>query len=124
MINHVSFQGRFIGTPELKRTSSDVPYSRFSLAWSEKYSDSESTCFLRCVAYRNNAEFVSKYFKKGDMILVEGKLITSKYEEQNGNKKSSTNLVVDKAHFCGANTKKHEDIPDGLDGLDDDVLPF
>ena len=123
MINHVSFQGRFIETPELKHTSNDLPYSRFSLAWSEKYSENESTCFLRCVAYKKNAEFVTKYFKKGDMILVEGKLITSKYEEQNGNKKSSTNLIVDKAHFCGSNSKKNEDTSGGFED-EDEVLPF
>lgn len=121
MINHISFQGRFVETPELKHTSSDVPYSRFSLAWSEKYRDNESTCFLRCVAYRKNAEFISKYFNKGDMVLVEGKLLTSKYEEQNGNKKSSTNLLIDKVHFCGSNSKKKEDLSENFDDSD---LPF
>ncbi len=121
MINHISFQGRFVETPELKHTSSDVPYSRFSLAWSEKYWDNESTCFLNCVAYRNIAEFIFKYFKKGDMVLVEGRLLTRNYKDQNGNKKSMTDLIVDKAHFCGSNSKKKEDLSENFDDSD---LPF
>lgn len=76
MINHVSFQGRFTKDPELKHTSNNLSYVKSTLAWSEKYGDNENTCFLNCVAYRNIAEFIFKYFKKGDMVLVEGRLLT------------------------------------------------
>lgn len=116
MINHVSFQGRFTKDLELKHTANDVAYVKFTLAWSEKYGEKENKCFLNCAAYKHNADFLSKYFHKGDKVLVEGRLITSNYETQK-DKKWITELIVDKVHFCG---QKHNG------KLDDDetVLPF
>ena len=98
MINHVSYQGRFTRDLELKTTKNNLSYINFTLAWSEKYGDKEVNCFINCVAYRGTAEFIKKYFEKGDMVLVEGKLVTQSYQDQQENKKSKTTLVVDKAH--------------------------
>lgn len=125
MINHVSFQGRFTKDPELRHTQSNVPYVKSSLAWSEKYGENKNTCFLNFIAYRNAANFLSKYFKKGDMVLVEGKLVTRNYEDQTGNKKFTTDLIVDKTHFCGPKREQQDEpnIQTMLDG-DDDDLPF
>ncbi len=115
MINHISFQGRFVKDPELKQSSNGLDYSNFSLAWSEKYGENENVCFLDCVAYRSNADIISRYFKKGDMILVEGKLFTTKFKDKNGNNKSSLHLSVEKVHFCSTSQKSE---------FDDDSLPF
>lgn len=119
MINHVSYQGRFTRDLEL-RTANNISVINFTLAWSEKYGDKEVNCFINCVAYRGTAEFIKKYFEKGDMVLVEGKLVTRSYQDQQGNKKFMTDLVVDKVHFCGS--KKKKEISDS--SFIDDDLPF
>lgn len=138
MVNKLIFQGRMVADPELKRTQSDVANSEFTIAWSEKYKDTETKCFLRCKAWRNNAEFISKYFKKGQEIVIEGHMITEQWETD-GEKKSRTICLIDKANFCGiksdnggsaANAKpapKPETDPNGFmnipDGIEDE-LPF
>ena len=127
MINHVSFQGRFTKDPELKHTANDIPYVNSSLAWSEKYGENKNTCFLNFIAYRNAANFLSKYFKKGDMVLMEGKLVTRKYKDQNGNNKFTTDLIVDKTHFCGPKIEQQDESNIQTmfdDDDDDDDLPF
>lgn len=118
MINHVSMQGRFTKDVELLYSStSERPYIRFTIAWSEKNkNDNESTCFLNCIAFNKLAETVSKYFKKGDMTVVEGKLLTNSYKDQNGNKKYSTELIADKIHFCNAKSNSTDE--------EEDELPF
>ena len=62
MVNKLIYQGRLTADPELKRTQSDVSNMEFTIAWSEKYKESETKCFLRCKAWRNTAEFIDKYF--------------------------------------------------------------
>ena len=135
MINSVHYQGRLTADPELKYTASQVPYMEFTIAWSEKYKEIETKCFLRCKAWRNTAEFISKYFAKGTQIVIEGHLITEEWEKD-GEKKSRTICTVDKAHFCGSKsdgnatpkpvstpapgTDDFMNIPDGLD----EELPF
>lgn len=110
MINHLVFQGRFTKTPELKTSPNDgTKYVNFTLVWSEKNkNDKEMTCFIDCVAFAGLAEFITKYFEKGDMCIVEGKLLTRKYEDAEGKKKSKNELKVNKCHFCGY--KKTDDV--------------
>lgn len=135
MVNRLIFQGRLVADPELKNTQSNVAFSEFTIAWSEKYKEAETKCFLRCKAWRNTAEFISKYFKKGQEIIIEGHLTTEQWED-NGDKKSRTICIVDKAHFCGSksettpnSTSKSNSIS-GLDGFEnipediDEELPF
>lgn len=106
MINHVSLQGRFTKDPELNHSSNNISYVRFTIAWSEKLKTVENKCFLNCIAFNKHAEFVCNYFKKGDMAIVEGKLITNCYEELTGTKKYSTELKLDGIHFCSSNKKQ------------------
>lgn len=100
MINKTLYQGRLTRDIELKKTSSDIAYTEFSVAWSEKYKESETKCFLRCKAWRSTAEFLQKYFSKGQEIGIEGHLITEEWEKD-GQKQSRTICQVDKVHFCG-----------------------
>lgn len=138
MVNKLIFQGRMVSDPELKHTQSDVSNSEFTIAWSEKYKDTETKCFLRCKAWRTNAEFISKYFSKGQEIVIEGHMITEQWEAD-GEKKSRTICLVDKANFCGSksdnsssagNAKpapKPEVDPDGFINIPpgvDEELPF
>lgn len=135
MVNKLIYQGRLVADPELKRTQSDVPNMEFTIAWSEKYKEAETKCFLRCKAWRNTAEFISNYFKKGQEIIIEGRMVTEQWEDGE-EKKSRTICIVDKAHFCGSKadstpigvshsstipgTDGFENIPDGID----EELPF
>lgn len=127
MINHVAFQGRLTKDPELKQTQSGVPSLLFTVAWSEKYKEVETTCFLLCRAWRHTAEFIGKYFRKGQEIAIDGHMVTESW----GDDKSTTLCVIDKAHFCGSKQERQEkptpapsddfmDIPEGIQ----DELPF
>lgn len=102
MINKMILQGRFTKDVDLRTTQNDNSVASFTIAWSEKYGQTEQTLFLNCVAWNNQAEFIRKYFKKGDMVVVEGKLNTRNYEDVNGEKRYVTELIVEKAHFCGS----------------------
>lgn len=102
MINKTILQGRLVRDPELKTTQTGLEVSSFTVAWSEKYGEKETQCFLNCTAWRQTGVFVSKYFGKGQEILVEGRLETRKYQDKEGNNRSVTELTVDKAHFCGS----------------------
>jgi single-strand DNA-binding protein len=102
MLNRTVFQGRLTRDVELRKTQNDISVAGFTVAWSEKYKDTETQCFLDCSAWRQNAEFIAKYFTKGQEIIVEGKLVTQKWEDKDGNKRTSIKLEVEKAHFCGA----------------------
>ena len=102
MINRLVFQGRLVRDPELRTTQSGVSVASFTVAWSEKYKETETKCFLSCTAWRSTGEFVSKYFTKGQEINVTGKLQTREWEDKEGNKRSTIELVVDEAAFCGS----------------------
>lgn len=102
MLNKVVFQGRFTANPELKQTQSGVSYCQFTVAWSEKYKEVETQCFLECSSWRQNAEFIWKYFKKGDQVIVEGRLVTNKWQDKDGNNRTTIVCEVDKCHFCGS----------------------
>ena len=101
-VNHVIFQGRNVRDLELKATQSGIEYVNFDLAWSEKYKETERTCFLPCKAWRQTAKFLNTYFHdKGSEMVVEGQLETEKWQDKDGNNRSRVSLNVDKVHFCG-----------------------
>lgn len=104
MINKLIVQGRLVRDVEIKKTQSGVSIARFTVAWSEKYKDIEKQCFVTCKAFSGTADFIGKYFTKGKEILVEGKLITESYEKD-GEKKNTTLMHVDAAHFCGGKSE-------------------
>ena len=101
MINKLILQGRLCKSVDKRMTQNDNSVASFTIVWSEKYGQAEQVLFMNCVAWNNQAEFISKYFKKGDMVVVEGKLTTRSYEDGNGDKRYVTELIVEKSHFCG-----------------------
>lgn len=125
MLNRVEYQGRFVRDPEVRETQSGVKFCQFTIAWSEKYKENETRCFLRCTAWRATAEMIGKYFQKGKECIVEGRLQTDEYNDKDGNKRSSTVCAVDRIHFCGtksdagqtASTSRTSAANDGLDGF-------
>ncbi len=138
MVNNMVLQGRLTADIELRYTQSNVALAEFTVAWSEKYKETETKCFLRCKAWRNTAEFLDKYFRKGQEIVVVGRMLTEQWESEEG-KKSRTICQVDKVNFCGkkedggnyGNDKKpgtQVSGDDGFmnipDGVIDEELPF
>lgn len=97
----MSLQGRLTRDPELRHTQSGTAVCSFTVAWSEKYKETETQLFLDCTAWRNTGEMVSKYFSKGKEIIVEGKLNTEKWKDRDGNNRTSIKMTVDRVHFCG-----------------------
>ena len=101
MLNHVTIQGRMTRDVELRSTNSGKSVASFTVAWSEKYKENEQKVFLPCVVWGNQAEFVSKYFSKGQECLVEGKLVSRKWQDKDGNNRETIELIADRVHFCG-----------------------
>lgn len=102
MLNQCTFQGRLVADPELRYTGNSVPICSFSIAveQSRKNSNNETvTDFIPIVAWRSTAEFISKYFNKGKMILVSGSMRQRRYEK-NGEKRTILECVVDTVNFC------------------------
>ena len=131
MVNRVILQGRLVKDIEVVQAGG-FPKTEFTVAWSEKFKDTEKQCFLRCVAWRSTAEFLDRYFKKGSELVIEGQMITESWEKD-GQKQSRTLCNVEKVHFCGSKasntgsnppaTSSNNDfmtIPDG----DAEELPF
>ena len=100
MVNKFILQGRLTADPEIKQTPSGVSCANFTVAWSEKYKEVETKCFQRCKAWRSTADFIGKYFAKGQEIIVVGKMATEQWEKD-GQKYSAQVLTVDEASHCG-----------------------
>lgn len=103
-MNVVIIMGRLTADPELRTTGSGISVTSFSIAVDRAYQNGgeRQTDFINCVAWRNNAEFISKYFTKGQMIALRGSLQQNNYTDKDGNKRTSYNVVVDSANFCGS----------------------
>lgn len=129
MVNHLVFQGRLCADLEKRQTTSGVDVVSFTLAWNEKYKDSERTCFQRCKAWRGTANFLDTYLHdKGSLMVVEGQLETEKWTDKNGVERQENVLTVDKVHFAGkrdGNGAK-QDAPGGgfTSERDNEPLPF
>lgn len=90
--------GRLTSDPELKKTQNDISVCSFTVAVARK-ADREKTDFIPCVAWRNTAEFVSKYFKKGSSICVTGEIQVRSWQDNHGNKRYATEVIVAEACF-------------------------
>ena len=102
MINSVVLMGRLTAAPELKKTQSGLSVTTFSIAVDRNYRREErQTDFINIVAWRQTAEFICNYFKKGQMIAVEGSIQTRNYEDRNGNKRTAFEVVDNNVSFCG-----------------------
>ena len=112
-MNIVGLTGRLTHMPELKQAPSGTMVLSFLLAVDRKYTPSgqeRQTDFIDCVAWKNTAEFIERYFSKGDMIAIEGEIQTRSYEDKHGNKRKAVEVVVSNVSFCGGK-KKDDDLP-------------
>ncbi len=103
MLNHITIMGRLTRDPELRRTGSGVAVASFSLAVDRDFGGRDGgereTDFIDCVAWRQTGEFVSKYFTKGRMAVVSGRLQIRNWTDKEGNKRRTAEVVADNVYF-------------------------
>lgn len=102
MLNSIIIMGRLVADPELRSTTSNIPVCSFTVAVDRDFQRSgeeKQTDFIDVVAWRSQAEFVSRYFSKGRMIVVQGSLQSRKWQDKDGNKRVSWEIQADKVHF-------------------------
>ena len=126
MLNHIVIMGRMVRDPELRTTQSGVSVTSFTLAVDRDFKSKEKeTDFIDCVAWRSTAEFVSKYFTKGRMMAVEGRLQLRDWVDKEKNKRRSAEIQVSSAYF--ADSKKDQEPPEvshgAADGFPDSGFP-
>lgn len=104
-MNMVCLLGRLTAAPELRRTQTDVPVAGFQLAVERAYTpkgQEKQTDFIPCVAWRQTAEFITRYFSKGQRIAVQGTLQSRTYTGRDGGKRTAYEVAVDRAFFAGS----------------------
>ena len=115
MLNHIVIMGRLTRDPELRRTGSGVAVASFTLAVDRDYSPKDGgereTDFIDCVAWRQTGEFVSKYFAKGRMAVVSGRLQIRGWTDKDGNKRRSAEVVADNVYFGESKRRDGGDAP-------------
>lgn len=108
MLNKVVMMGRLTKNPELRRTGSGVAVTSFTIAvdrdFAEKQSGQKETDFVDCVAWRQTGEFVDKYFSKGKMAVVVGRLQFRSWNDKDGNKRKSAEVIVENVYFGDSKT--------------------
>lgn len=128
MLNKVILMGRFVRDPELRYTTTQTPVSSFTLAVDDDFKSGEErkAQFIECVAWKGTAEFISKYFRKGSMAAVEGRLQMRDWTDKEGNKRRTAEVVVANAYFGESRrdpvnnaSQDFEELPD-----DEEELPF
>ena len=105
MLNSIIIMGRSTADPELRTNSSGLSVTTFTVAVDRSYArpgEEKKTDFISVVAWRSTADFVTKYFRKGSMIAVQGSLQTRNYEDKSGNKRVAYEIVADQVSFCGS----------------------
>jgi single-strand DNA-binding protein len=116
MLNRVILQGRLTAEVELRQTPSGVNVASFTVAVDRDFKNKESgekeTDFINCVAWRNTGEFVSRYFTKGSLAVVEGRLQMRKYTDRDGNKRIAAEVVADNVYFGGSKKDSGNSTPD------------
>ena len=104
MLNHITIMGRLTRDPELRRTGTGIAVASFTVAVDRDFSGRDGgereTDFIDCVAWRNSGEFVSKYFTKGSMIVVSGRLQIRSWTDKDGNKRRTAEVVADNVYFA------------------------
>lgn len=139
MLNHITIMGRMTRDPELRFTKSQTAVASFTLAVDRDYSGRDGapkeTDFIDCVAWRSTADFVHKYFSKGQMAVVSGRLQLRDWTDDKGTKRRNAEVIVDNIYFGESKKKEPSDSNDSglqnpapaqMEELDDDdgELPF
>lgn len=133
MLNQINIAGRLCADPELRRTGNNIAVATFRIACEQDYKPEggeQETDFISCVAWRSTAEFVSRYFSKGKMAIVSGRLQIRPYMDKDGNKRTAAEVVADRIYFGESrsrdeNTRSTAPVQSFEDlSSDDSDLPF
>ena len=115
MLNHITIMGRFVRDPELRRTVSGVAVASFTLAVDRDFKSGNSgekeVDFIDCVAWRQAGEFVSKYFSRGRMAVVSGRLQIRSWNDKDGNKRRTAEVVADNVYFADSKSEPASTAP-------------
>lgn len=112
MLNHITIMGRLTKDPELRRTQSGTAVTSFSLAVDRDFksqSGEKETDFIECVAWKNTAEFVSKYFQKGRMAVVSGRLQLRDWTDKEGAKRRIAEIIADNVYFADSKQEQKQE---------------
>ena len=123
-MNKVILIGRLTKDPEIRYTQNNTPVCSFTLAVDRRFSKDKQADFISCQAWQKTAEFISKYFQKGSMIAVVGRIQTRTWEDNEGKKRYITEVIVDEAYFTGSKSKTETDKATDSPDYGDDDLPF
>lgn len=133
-LNKVILAGRLTADPELKTTPSGFSVTSFTVAVDRRFGKEKQTDFISCVAWRQTAEFVTKYFVKGSAICIVGSIQTRKYTDKNGNNRIAVEVLADEATFVESKKNTAESVempeaehytqPEAYAEADDSDLPF
>lgn len=128
-MNKVILVGRLTRDPETKYTAEKLPITDYVLAVDRPYKkEGRETDFINCTAFGKSAEFVSKYFKKGQKVAVAGRLQVDSWTDAEGHKRTSTKIITGEHHFADSKqaAQKQEDIGfyPVAEGIEDDDTPF
>lgn len=103
MLNHITIMGRLTRDPELRKTGTGVSVASFTIAcdrdFADKQTNQKETDFIDIVAWKNTADFVSKYFSKGRMAVVSGRLQIRSWNDKDGNKRKTAEIIADNVYF-------------------------
>ena len=137
MINKVILMGRLTRDPEMRHTNSGTPVTTFSIAIDNGYGENQRTDFVNCLAWNKTAEFVTKYFAKGKMIILIGRISTRSWETQDGKRAYATEVTAQEVNFgetkssqqadthqTAAQQPMQDDDDDFTPDEEDDDLPF
>lgn len=129
MINKVILMGRLTKDPELRYTNNKTPVCSFTIAVNNGYGEKQQTDFINCVAWNKTAEFVTKYFTKGKMIIVIGRITTRSWETQDGKRAYATEVVANEVNFGESKTSPQLNTPQTaaqppMQDDDDDFTPL
>lgn len=128
-MNVICMIGRFTKTPELRTTPDGVNVTSFTIAVNRP-NTKDKTDFINCVAWRGTAEFITKFFNKGDKIAVSGVLTSRKFQDKDGNNRVAFEVLIDRADFCESKAKGEsateptQDEPTFEELSENDDLPF
>ena len=143
MLNVICLQGRLVHDPSLKQTNAGASVTNFAIAVERNRAGQDGqrgVDYIDVVAWRHTAEFVCKYLTKGSMVVVNGRLETRSYEDKNGNKRKSFEVIADNVHFAGPKQGAQDGVSESFSGNasrvktgyegftefadDDDGIPF
>lgn len=113
MLNVIAIMGRLVADPELRTTPQGTNVCSFRIAVDRSFTrqgEERKADFIAVTAWRQTAEFVSKYFQKGSMIAIEGSLQTRQYQDKNGNNRTTTEILASQVSFCGGKAAEKPDV--------------